>query len=354
MTKQMARNLVSYTVLDLWEKQDLIQLDPEYQRRGEVWPLSRRQLLIDSMLNDYDIPKIYLRRFLPRETLQDGREVEFAVVDGRQRLETIWAFLRDEFVLGDDQSPNAISGLSNLRASELKTQLPNAYSGFLNYHLDVVTLETNDLDTVEDMFLRLNESSPLNAAEKRNAFGGPLPRLSKEVAEHSYFMDCLPFSDARYRFRDMAAKFLFFEHRKGVADTKKAYLDRFFRAEKDQPSSDLAQWAEAVKQNLNTMSAVFGAKDPLLQSVGMSSVYYLLFRTARERDLEIHRADLARFESARAANRERAKSDDEDADLALLEFDGYSQSPNDVSAMRFRHDTLLNWIETGNSEGVWP
>ncbi|MES2725776.1 MAG: DUF262 domain-containing protein, partial [Bacteroidota bacterium] len=36
-----------------------INLSPDYQRNGELWNLEKRQLLIDSILNDYDIPKIY-------------------------------------------------------------------------------------------------------------------------------------------------------------------------------------------------------------------------------------------------------------------------------------------------------
>ena len=31
-------------------------LDPEYQRQGEVWNTYKKQLLIDSLINGFDIP----------------------------------------------------------------------------------------------------------------------------------------------------------------------------------------------------------------------------------------------------------------------------------------------------------
>ena len=46
-------------ILRLLYEKDAINLNPEYQRNGEIWPLEKRQLLIDSILNDYDIPKLY-------------------------------------------------------------------------------------------------------------------------------------------------------------------------------------------------------------------------------------------------------------------------------------------------------
>ena len=36
-----------------------IDTSPTYQRNSEVWNLEKKQLLIDSILNEYDIPKLY-------------------------------------------------------------------------------------------------------------------------------------------------------------------------------------------------------------------------------------------------------------------------------------------------------
>ena len=50
----------SKTIRDLWRDQGLINLSPEYQRNQGVWNDEKKALLIDSVLNGFDIPKLYL------------------------------------------------------------------------------------------------------------------------------------------------------------------------------------------------------------------------------------------------------------------------------------------------------
>ena len=69
-----------------------IDNQPSYQRQSELWNLEKKQLLIDSILNGYDIPKIYLHKFNKPKKIR-GIEMQYAIIDGRQRLETIWGFL---------------------------------------------------------------------------------------------------------------------------------------------------------------------------------------------------------------------------------------------------------------------
>src|SRR5215210_3593051 len=71
--------------------------DPPYQRESSVWSLDKQQLFVDSLLNGYDVPKIYLHDL---RGLQPTKV--YAIVDGKQRLTTIWRFLRDELALAPD------------------------------------------------------------------------------------------------------------------------------------------------------------------------------------------------------------------------------------------------------------
>ena len=43
-----------------YDQRDTIDLNPPYQRRGGLWSAREKSYLIDSILNDYDIPKLYL------------------------------------------------------------------------------------------------------------------------------------------------------------------------------------------------------------------------------------------------------------------------------------------------------
>jgi hypothetical protein len=336
-----------FTVQDLVDVRDEIQVDPAYQRNGAIWNPERKRLLIDSILQGYDIPKLYFRLFSPRELIDD-RLYRYAVIDGRQRVETILDFVDGKFALGIETEVMAGADVRNLagkRYVDLYDDDPDLAMKILHFPLDVVTVETEDLDVIDDMFLRLNEASPLNAAEKRNAFPGPLPEAARVLAGHDFFTNCLPYPNARFRHYDMASKFLYFEFRQGVADTKKTYLDRFVRTGATS-GVDVSPLTDGAFQVLDLLYKVFHENDPLLQQVGMASVYYLVFRQAMYAQWahELSRDRFMAFDGERWRNRQASRYSDSAGDYKLNEFDRFSQSPNDAVALRFRRDVLLEFL----------
>ena len=90
------------SILRLYAGKDQIQVDPDYQRMGGVWNLDKRQLLMDTILNELDMPKLYFHEFDSPKTLDDGRIAKYAVIDGRQRLEAIYGFIEGKFGLAED------------------------------------------------------------------------------------------------------------------------------------------------------------------------------------------------------------------------------------------------------------
>lgn len=188
-----------YPVSVLKEMQDTIDVRPEYQR-PLVWTLKQKRLLINSILRGYDIPKMYWHR-QPK-----GSEFEFHVIDGQQRLTTIWEFCNGGFALGKDGDD--IDGLPTARKNyinfetELKKRL-------LIYSFDVViveeALQTQDDDEVREMFLRLQNGTTLKAQEKRNAMTGNMRAFVKEIAQHPFFESC-KFSNSRFTYDHIAAQ----------------------------------------------------------------------------------------------------------------------------------------------------
>ena len=321
----------------------LIHESPDYQRAGDVWTQEKCQLLIDSLLNGYDIPKIYFHEFLPLK-LVEGKPYKYAIIDGRQRLQAIWKFINGDFPLAKDfeyiHDENVKA--SGLTYSELGRLYPRLKVQFDGTSLTIVTIQTDDIELIEDMFSRLNEAVPLNAAEKRNAFGGPLPSVVREIAGTSFFTDRIPFKNARYRYLDLATKFLYFEHMNGISDTKKAYLDRFFKNFHNDGPEIAAQHLLKVKATVTKMASVFINSDPLIKSVGMITIYYLCFRSAMKEGWadEILRSKFEDFENLRATNRIAAEKNEGEANYELLEFDRLSQSPNDAVALRYRYRVI--------------
>ncbi len=331
----------------LYRMRDRVQRSPEYQRQSDVWTLDKRQLLVDSILNGFDVPKIYLHKF--REPLRKGgKTYDYAIIDGKQRLETIWNFILGKIALADDfkyfKDPTIKA--AGMKYAELGNAYPDLKVQFDSFSLTAICIETDDLEMIEEMFSRLNEAAPLTAPEKRNAFGGPLPRAIRKLASEPFFTNCLPFPNKRYRHFDLATKFLLAENAKRVVDTKKAYLDEFVENFSEESRTRMPSFLASAQETVGFMADVYTHRDVLLRQVGMVTVYYHLFRIARTEGWvdKITRSKLLEFEVQREANRDKAEEDLASADYDLIEFDRYAQSPNDAGAVKFRLRVMLDRV----------
>ena len=339
MTRFNLGTLHNASAWTVYRMRDRIRMDPVYQRQGDIWNKEKRQLLIDTMLNGFDMPKLYVHKYRSPEVEKDV-SYDFAMIDGKQRVQTIFDFIENRFTLDTEFKylPDSSMELGGLTYRELATKFPEVKADFDSYNLDVVTIEADDIELIEDLFSRLNEAMPLNAAEKRNAKPGPLPRLVRRLSGHPLFAEKLPFGNSRYRHFDILAKMLLMASRSTVADTKKVYLDRFFDIHADSLDPDIELLGEVVESVLDAMCATFTDNDILLRSVGMISLYFLLFKqaVANGQLAQLRRAEFESFEEERAHNRQEAEENIAGANYRFLEFDRYAQSPNDGIALRYR------------------
>jgi hypothetical protein len=74
-------------------------MNPVYQRRSGLWTDPNRAFLIDSILNAFDIPKIYIADFTYVNTPLNTSKKQYAVIDGKQRLGAIFDFFDGNLVL---------------------------------------------------------------------------------------------------------------------------------------------------------------------------------------------------------------------------------------------------------------
>lgn len=210
---------------------------PLYQRGGDAWTLAQRQRFMDSLLNGYDVPKLYLHDLRGRHPTK-----VYAVVDGKQRLTALWSFLGDGFGLADDSWLEASSGGPETPAGPIRTG-PLRFSELgpwwqrrlLGTYLSVVLIREASEADIDELFARLNDGSPLTPAEARNAIAGDMSRLVREIARLPDITDRMAFPDHRGAHREVAAMALALEdaRRSGAvatADLSPAALDGFVRS----------------------------------------------------------------------------------------------------------------------------
>jgi len=78
-----------------------IDLDADYQRE-KIWSTKQQEDLLDSIINDIDIPKIYLVE------AKDSRQYDYECIDGKQRMTTLLRFFKPE---PNEESPLMIRHL---------------------------------------------------------------------------------------------------------------------------------------------------------------------------------------------------------------------------------------------------
>jgi hypothetical protein len=295
---------------------------------------------------------MYLQVINPPKRTKDGKIVKYAIIAGKQRLETIWGFKADlfplskDFVYNDNEKVNA----KGMKYSELSEEYPALSVHFDSFVLPVILVRTDDCDLIEDMFSRLNEGVPLSAAEKRNAIGGPMAKAIRDLAQNKFFTKKVRIRNSRYQHLEVAGRLMFIENslmHNQLIDTKKTYLDEFVWTYKRNKNLSLKELYGAVIKILESMNEVFEDTDEMLMSQGVIPIYYLLYRSLDKLNKagNVDRKDLDRFREAVRINRKEAEEDLNKANFELLEYHRLSiQGTNDASSIRERYRIISKFF----------
>jgi Protein of unknown function DUF262 len=330
-----------------WTQKDKIDMDPPYQRHGRLWSKTDKAFLIDSILNEYDVPKIYIADFtFGHATLLNKKRLSYAIIDGKQRLEAIIDFYDGDLVLDQDfvfeSSPNL--KLGGLGYADLKNNHPEIADVFDNFSLSVMRVITDEEEKINELFVRLNRSKPLTGAEIRNAMTGPVPQLTRLVTEHNLFKSFVSFSVSRGQDKNAAAKLLLFEFKEQPTETKRKNLDSFVKTAKKESKDKVELASRRVLETLDRMSEIFLPRDPLLASAGVLPVYYWFVRQRNPNEDSLVREFITSFERFRKANRQQKVTDKD-----LIEYDGYNRSTNDeksyIGRVRILERRFKNYAE---------
>ncbi len=281
-----------------------IDMDPPYQRRGRLWSDTDKAYLIDSILNGYDIPKLYMADFTWGDSQLNGKKLPYAIIDGKQRLEAIFDFFDSRITLNEDfvYLPNPALQLAGLSYKDLQQNYAEVAEEFDNYNLFVMSVAAQTSGPINELFVRLNRSKALTGAEVRNAMAGPAPRVIREIAKHEFFTQNVGFTVTRGQDLNAAAKILLFEFKEDLTETKKRNLDGFV-AETAKSRATLELSARRVVDTLDKMTEIFLPNDKLLISGGTFPVYYWFVRETSEKKYHRVRDFLVQFEKLRRANR---------------------------------------------------
>jgi hypothetical protein len=184
------------TLIDLIHRQEL-ELEPEFQRNF-VWSKRTASLFIDSLLIGFPTPNLFFGRNSSRE--------DFIVIDGLQRLKTIYFFITEQFTDGHIFRLVGLDGRSwNGRSyKELPLNLQRRLKNSIQNATVIDDIDFNP-EIVHELFYRINTGGiPLTNQEVRNCvYTGKFNRTLHQLNNYPAWRELLGSPDPHIRLADI-------------------------------------------------------------------------------------------------------------------------------------------------------
>ena len=164
---------------------------PDWQRQP-VWGRTRQQDLIDSILRGWKLPKFYFLK------TSSDEEQQYEVVDGQQRLNSIFEFFEGKLPLSDKSAAE----FGGRYYKDLPTKVSD---NFDDYDIQFDLLEDAADEDVTLFFQRLQNGLPLTSSEKLHSVMSNLRDFIKQMTTHAFF-ESIPVTDRRWGYFDILSK----------------------------------------------------------------------------------------------------------------------------------------------------
>lgn len=319
-------------------KSNELDISPYYQRFSNLWPDSKKRLLIDTIINGYDMPKFYFHYIIVNKNPLNPTDKRYAIIDGKQRVNALVDFIEGRLKLDVSvkwlEKPSiSLKNISYTQMSQ-KNELKELKNRFDNFQLDVIHVNTDESDRIEEMFLRLNEGLPVNNAEKRNSMGGYLiEEINSLVKKSIFFTDKARFGNKRMEHNDLISKLCLIEAYSNLESFTKRNLDilvRNYKPKKNLNPNELMKLKNQAKVLINIVEngllklcEVFDDNDKLLRYRGVIPLYYLFIKRFEIKIFKRYKLFLDKFDETKMINRKIEKH--KTINSTLLEFDRLNQ-----------------------------
>jgi len=317
-----------------------IDLDADYQRE-KIWSRDDQEKLIDSIVQNIDIPKIYLVR------VRGSENFDFECIDGKQRMTTLLSFLKPE--PGETALAVRIAG-EKYSYKRLQRELPALAKKVEDYELSFVIYEDlGDEEFIREIFRRLQLGVRLNAGELLKTYTGTMRDfVYEEIGKDGPFLRHTSLSEKRFSRQFTLAQICinsFSRHETGeftrarYDDLGDFFKDKYRLDEKDE---NLVR----IRKVLELMDKHFGEKAQIVSSRAVAVSAYLFIE-----ELYLHKkiplvADFLKFLIAllneiKANLNLLTKYENPENTAVLEQFQKYvSQASVEPYAIKRRHEFL--------------
>ncbi|MEL6152155.1 MAG: DUF262 domain-containing protein [Chloroflexota bacterium] len=318
---------LSWATMILERRYNRLNPTPSYQR-DSVWTRRQKQLLIDTIIRNMDIPKIYFRM------LTTDPEYDYEIIDGQQRVRAIYEFRTNQFKLSDEYTPEYGEVPYNELPENVKDHIDM-------YALDIVVVEEATDTMIREMFLRLQNGTQLTQAEKRNAMGGAVHHFVEHLVQSYPVISSVRARQIRQYHQETAAQCVLLELQgEGATLTDKYIVEMYETYDSFNPRDAVAK---KIRRTMAFLDAALGDDTPEVSTrAQFVSLYWLVAAVIDTFVLSGYEMTFHNF----VVDFEQRCRDEADGDaLARKYLTAMNNTPQQWSSINSRHDALLQaWL----------
>lgn len=354
-------------------------LSPEEYQRESAWNLEQKKLLIDTIFRGMDIPKLYFWK-IDHHTLIDGypdgetKEVYkeilerkrkenddpdpyiYEVVDGQQRIRTILEYIgvtppNSKVYRGFWNQPFESLEDSPIAKGKMYSQLnAEQQTKFDEARLTIMVLERANIDEIRDMFLRLQNGTPLNAQQKRDAMGSNVGSVIRDLASLSFFTKTVNFDNRASAHHLVASQMLHLELKGKIVSCTSRQLDKLYEQYKKVPVDSIL--VTRTKKIITMLGKIFPQKNPHLNRSYAVSLYWALSRILEvynipENDYQKIQGNFETLDLKRLEAMSRDYSDIPHDEIYRDLSDSMSRRTDGADGIADRHDLISQFLFEG-------
>lgn len=287
----MIKTTLNWTVKNLksmYDGKNTLQMDHVIQRQSGQWDGDRlkKSLLVHSILANYPVPPIYCLKEAVNE-----KDYSYSILDGKQRLTTTFDYIDGRYPLDAETLSVVIDDVIYEIGGKYFTDLDTeCQQEILRFKFTIYGFENADDDLIEEIFFRLNNSTPLSKPQKAMPLCGvENAKFIKSILSDRFFSEICQFSALQRRKSDDMCTLL-----QSMMLLDNRYADYEFSSIS---ADEIMRYASCIKNNysekqkerlydiIDYLEKVFPEKDKMLKKINIPIVM-LIADTAMGNDYD--------------------------------------------------------------------
>lgn len=277
----MIRTTLNWTVKNLksmYDEKETLSFNHPIQRQSAQWDNEQQSLLIHSMLANFPVPAVYVHKTESVEVDAKGKHsYTYSVLDGKQRMTTVFSFINGEYALSEDIPDVEIEDITYEIAGKYFEDLDeDVQQEILRFRFNIQAFEDVTDEMIEDIFFRLNNSTPLTKSQKaRPLMGVENSIFINDVLAGRFFTEKCTFSKMQLKRSDDMCTLL-----QGMMLLDNKYRDYDFSSIS---ADEVMNYSQYIKNNYPDE-----CKDRLKRIIGfLNNVFYMKDKNLKKVNIPI-------------------------------------------------------------------